>query len=728
MADKRRTGLGKRARTPTILQMEAVECGAAALGMILAYWGCWVPLEKLRLECGVSRDGSKASNILKAARRYGMTARGFRKEPGELAGLPLPMIVFWNFNHFVVLEGIKGGKAYLNDPGHGPKIVDEAEFDGSFTGVALTFEPAPEFRKTGRPPGVFSSLASRFNGSLPGMCYVILAALFLIVPGIVVPVFSRVFVDSILVSRMDGWIKPLLTAMGLTVLVRAGLTWLQEYYLLRQETRISLLSSARFFQHVFQLPIQFFSTRYPGEIAKRVQSNNTVAETLSRDLTSGAVNLFSILFFGAVMFFYDPPLALTVVCIAGLNLVVLRRVHARQKITTMREQQEQGKLVSTTMSGLQMIETLKATGGESDFFSLWSGHYAKSLNARQQLGASTLFLNAIPPFLSAMGNLAILVIGGFRVMDGFLTMGELVAFQGITAAFLGPVDTFVTLGNKLQQVHADMNRLDDVLRYPVDKRFDAPGEEGAAGEEASPGTKLLGEIEIRNLAFGYNLLEPPLVKDFNLHIRPGMRIALVGRSGSGKSTIAKILAGLNDPWEGELLFDGVPAREVPRALLNNSLAMVDQEIFLFEGTVKENIAMWDTTVPNARIVRAARDAAVHDEISAKPGGYDGVLGEGGWNFSGGQCQRLEIARALVTNPCILIMDEATSALDANTEKAVADGIRRRGCTCIIVAHRLSTIRDCDCIVVMDRGKIVQQGTHDDLIRESGVYGDLIAVE
>lgn len=728
MSEKRPLWRNKRVKTPTILQMEAVECGAAALAMILAYWGRWVPLEKLRIECGVSRDGSKAGNMLKAARRYGLEARGFRKEPESLHDLLLPMILFWNFNHFVVLEGIKRGKVFLNDPGQGPKIISKEEFDQSFTGVVLTFRPEADFKKGGRKPSILSSLARRFTGSVPGLCYAILAALFLIIPGIVVPVFSRVFVDNILVAQMEGWIKPLFVAMGITLLIRGGLTWLQEYYLLRQETRMSLVSSAQFFKHVFQLPVQFFSQRFPGEIGRRVQTNNTVAQILSRDWTSGVINLVSIVFFAAIMFFYDEVLTCIGIGIAALNLIVLRYVQNRQKILSQNQLQEQGKLISTTMSGLQMIETLKATGGESDFFSLWSGHYAKSLNAQQKLGSSTQFLNAVPPFLSGISNLSILVIGGFRVMDGHLTMGELVAFQSIMASFLNPVNMFVQLGNKLQQVHGDLNRLDDVLSYPVDQRFKRTDPDDKTDQEDLNTTKLFGEIEIRNLSFGYNLLEPPLIEKVNIHIKPGMRVAVVGRSGSGKSTIAKVVASLYEPWEGEILFDGLPASKIPRALLSNSLSMVDQEIFMFEGTIKENISMWDTTIPNFQIVQAARDASIHDEISAKPGGYDGMVAEGGWNFSGGQCQRLEIARALVSNPTILIMDEATSALDANTEKAVADSIRRRGCTCIIVAHRLSTIRDCDHIIVMEKGKIVQQGTHDELIHEKGVYAGLIAME
>ena len=716
--------MNKRVKTASILQMEAVECGAASLAMIMAYWGLRIPLEKLRIECGVSRDGSKAANMLKAARKFGFEAKGFRKEPEGLHDLKLPMILFWNFNHFVVLEGIRKNRVYLNDPASGPRVVSMEEFDQAFTGVVLTFEPTPEFRKGGEKPSIIRSLKKRFTGSLPALCFTILAALFLVIPGLVVPVFSRVFVDHILVGRMDGWIKPLIVAMIVTFFIQTGLTWLQSHYLLRQEVRMTLISSAKFFQHVFQLPVTFFFQRFPGEIARRVQSNGTVANILSRDLTSSVINLGSLIFFASVMFFYDAVLTGVGIAVAMLNMLVLKTVQKRRQLMSQKLMQDQGKLIGVTMSGLQMIETLKATGGESDFFAQWAGHYAKSLNAQQTLGSNTLFMNAASPFLNTIANLSILVLGGFRVMDGHLTMGELVAFQSIMGNFLGPVNHFVSMGDKLQMISGDLNRLDDVLHYPTDNRFKKKETEAECMEK----TVLSGEIEIRNVSFGYSRLAPPLIHSINIHIKPGMRIAIVGRSGSGKSTIAKLLADLYEPWEGQILFDGLPPFETPRLLMNNSLAMVDQEIFIFRGSVKENIAMWDASIPDSRIVEAAKDAAIHEEISTKPGGYEGIIAEDGGNFSGGQCQRLEIARALAVNPTVLIMDEATSALDANTEKTVMDNIKRRGCTCIVIAHRLSTIRDCDRILVMEEGKIVQEGTHEELIREEGVYANLIAME
>ncbi len=726
----------KRIKTPTVLQMEAVECGAAALASVLAYFGRWVPLEELRAECGVSRDGSKASNVLKAARRYGLIAKGFRKEIEELGELPLPMIVFWNFNHFVVLEGFKGGYYYINDPAKGPTRVTQEDFDQAYTGVVLSFEKGEDFVKGGQKPNVFKALHGRLGRVKKALVYVFLASLFLVVPGLLVPSFSKIFVDNILVKQMHGWMQPLLLAILLTAVVRYLLAWLQQHYLLRAEAKMALTSSARFFQHVFRLPMDFFAQRFGGEIGNRVQLNDSVAKMLSGDLATAFLNLVMIIFYAGVLFVYDAWLTLIGILIAVVNLVALRAVSRKRTDMNKRMMQEQGKLMGTTMSGLQMIETLKASGAESDFFSKWSGYQAKVLNSQQKLGLTTSLLNVVPPLLMALNTATILTVGGFRVMDGHLTMGMLVAFQTLMMSFLKPVNEMVNLGSQLQTVSGDMARLDDVFNYPQDRDFHGPSRQGQKSSEehaASPAWlhdkhKLSGEIQLVNISFGYSRLEPPLIKNFSLHLKPGQRVALVGGSGSGKSTIARVVSGLYPAWEGQILFDQVPREYIPRRLLTNSLAMVDQDIFLFEGTIRENLTMWDNSIPDKRVIRAGKDAHIHEEIAARPGGYDSKLAEGGGNFSGGQRQRIEIARALAVEPSILLLDEATSALDPNTEKIIDDNLRRRGCTCIIVAHRLSTIRDCDEIIVLDQGKVVQRGAHDRLIKEEGHYRQLIEAE
>lgn len=720
-------GTGKRVRTPTVLQMEAVECGAAALAMILAHHGRHVPLERLRVECGVSRDGSKASNILLAARKYGLEAHGFTREPDELGDLPLPMIVFWNFNHFVVFEGSRGARAYLNDPAVGPRVVPVGEFDQSFTGVVLTFEPGPGFGKGGRKQSLASSLGGRLKGLETALAYVVLAGIMLVIPGLLIPAFSMVFVDDILVAHLEGWFPPLVLAMGATAALRGLLTWLQQSHLLRLEVKLAVTGSARFFRHVLRLPMEFFSQRMAGEIGSRVQLNDRAAGLLSGTLATNVLNLVMAVFYAAVMLRYDALLTLVGVGMAALNLAALKLVSAKRSVMNQRLQQENGKILGLSMNGLQMIETLKAGGLEGDFFEQWAGCQAKAVNARQDLALPTQLLSAVPAFLAALNNAVLLAVGGLRVIDGHLTMGMLVAFQSLMGSFLGPVNRMVTLGSRLQEAEADVKRLDDVLQHECDPRFAREEEARETGPEA-PRAKLSGELELRNVTFGYSRLAPPLIRGLNLRLAPGARVALVGLSGSGKSTVAKLVAGLYAPWEGQILFDGRPREDLSRALLSNSVSMVDQDIFLFQDSIRDNLVLWDGTVPENDVNEAARDACIHDDIAARPGAYLGRVSEAGGNFSGGQRQRLEIARALVNNPALLVLDEATSALDPATEKIVDDNLRRRGCTCLIIAHRLSTIRDCDEIVVLDRGAVVQRGTHEELRAAGGLYAEMIGMQ
>ena len=718
-------GGDRRAAVPTVLQMEAVECGAASLAMILAKHGLWVPLEELRVACGVSRDGSKASNVLKAARTYGLTAKGFRKEPQQLRELPMPTIVHWNFNHFLVLEGFQKGEVFLNDPARGPARISEDEFDQSFTGVVMTFEKTPEFVPGGDRRGIFGALASRLSGSRAGLLYVILAGLALVVPGIVAPTFSRVFVDDVLVKGMQGWLRPLLLLMGAAALLQGSLAWLQQHYLLRLETRMALKTSGHFLWHVLHLPIGFFNQRFAGEISNRVAINDRVAKLLSGELATNVLNCLLIAFYAALMVQYDLVLTVVGVVTAFVNMAALKYMSRKREDLSARLLQDRGKLMGVAMGGLQMIETLKATGSESDFFARWSGYQARMVNAAQQMGLASQLLAAVPPLLLSVNTALILGVGGMRVMDGHLTMGMLMAFQALMLAFIQPINRLVGLGGTLQEVRGDMNRLDDVLRAEVDACAD--GGAPAADEPGTP-AKLAGYLELRDVSFGYSPLDPPLISGFSLELKPGARVALVGGSGSGKSTVARLVTGLYEPWEGEILFDGKRRSEIPRALLTGSLAIVDQDIFLFEDTIRENVTLWDRTIGEGDVLQGCRDACIHDDISARGGSYAGPVEEAGRNFSGGQRQRLEIARALAGNPSILVLDEATSALDPTTENTIDENLRRRGCTCLIVAHRLSTIRDCDEIIVMDRGRIVQRGTHEGMSRVAGPYRELIASE
>lgn len=705
---------------PTVLQMEAVECGAAALAMVLGYLGKRVALEDLRVACGVSRDGSKASNIVRAARDYGLECKGYKKEPEALPFLRRPMIIHWNFNHFVVLEGFdRKGRALLNDPAQGPRRVSAEEFDGSYTGVVITFERGRAFEPGGEERSVVPALRRRLSGSRTALAYVVLTGLALVVPGLLVPTYSRIFVDDILIRGLTQWTKPLLEIMAATLLCLAVLTGLQQLYLLRMETRLALGSSARFLWHVLHLPAQFFTQRYSGEIASRVAINDRVAQLLSGDLATTILGLLMIVFYAGLMLAYNALLTGIVIATAALNLLALVLVYRRRSDLSKRLQQDRGKTIGTAMSGLANIESLKATGSEADFFARWSGYYAKAMNAHHELGFTTALLGVVPPLLLSVSTALLLGIGGLRVMDGYMSMGTLVAFQALMLAFIAPVNNLVSLGSIVQEVRANMDRLDDVLRCEIEDR-------GPDDEEVS--SRLSGHIELQRISFGYSRLEPALIQDFSLTLKPGSRVALVGGTGCGKSTIARLVMGLYSPWAGAILFDGTPRERIPRSTLLARLAAVDQDVTLFEGTIRDNLTMWDPTVPEAELVQAARDACIHDDITARPGGYDARVEEGGRNFSGGQRQRLEIARALMQNPSMLVLDEATSALDPTIEEAVDDNLRRRGCTCLIIAHRLSTIRDCDEIVVLDRGAIVQRGTHEVLQESTGLYATLATAE
>jgi NHLM bacteriocin system ABC transporter peptidase/ATP-binding protein len=705
--------------------MEIVECGAAALAIVLGYYGKFVSLEQLRVACGVSRDGTKANNILRAARGYGLKAKGFSKQPEELGNLPLPLVVFWNFNHFLVVEGFAGDRVHVNDPALGPHTVSAREFEESFTGVALVFEPGPEFAAGGARPTLWSSLGKRLRGSESGVLYVVLASLAVALTGLVIPVFAKIFVDYVLVANIRGWVLPLLIGMAVAGLLGAVVTWLQRHYLLRLSTKLAVVSSHQFLRHLLALPIEFYAQRYAGEVGSRMEINDRIAKLLSGQLSVNLLNMVMALLYVVLMLFFDVPLTLLGLAITALNVVALRQVARRRRDTNARLLQEQGKMMGTAMAGLQAIESLKASGAEADFFARWSGHLAKVIATAQKMHVSSLALFAVPAFLSTLTIVLILGAGALRVMDGSMTVGGLVAFQALLLSFMTPVQQLVMLGGSLQEVEGEMGRMDDVLRHPVDPHLNRPATPEDVQGNHLP-ARLSGGLEMEGICYGYSRLDPPLIDGLSLTLKPGSRVALVGPSASGKSTVAKILSGLYRPWAGELRLDGVPWERLPRRVIANTLAMVDQDFFLCAGTVREVLTLWNSAVAEEDLILAAKDACIHEEIAARAGGYDSLVEEEGRNFSSGQRQRLEIARALVGNPAILVLDEATSALDAVTEKQIDDNLRRRGCTCVIVAHRLSTIRDCDEIIVLDHGVPVARGSHEELYAAGGLYRELVS--
>ncbi|MGO9468605.1 MAG: NHLP family bacteriocin export ABC transporter peptidase/permease/ATPase subunit [Isosphaeraceae bacterium] len=716
-------------RTPTVLQMEAAECGAAALGIILEYFGRFVPLDVLRDDCGVSRDGSNALYIKEAAKRYGLEVKAFRK-PAD--GLPLrqpPFLVFWQWNHFLVVEGFARGKVYLNDPAIGRRTIGMDEFRRGYTEIAFSFVPGPSFTKQRRGPGALLGLIRRLSTSRSSLIFVLLAGLALVLPNLVSAGFQRIFVDDILVEGRHDWLKPLLWAMGLTAGVRLAAAGLQQVYLTRLELRLMLGESVQFLWHVLHLPVAFFQHRFTGDLVSRAMNTTRIAVLISGELATTAISLLALIVYVAVMIFYDPVLTAVGVGISGLNLIALQWF-SRWRLERMRAiEQIRGRLMAGVMWAIQIIESVKATGSESDLLVRWTGDQTRMINAEQALGVGDALLLVLPSLLAALTTIVVLGLGGYQVTMGIVPLGVLVAFQSLLAGFNQPFQDLARLGADVEELRADLERIDDVRHRPVETVFANPARNGPpAAPVTVPRQRLSGNVEFRRVTFGYNrTVEEPLIKEFSFIARPGQRIALVGSSGSGKSTIGRLLAGLYRPWSGEILYDGKPISEVAREVFASSVALVDSEICMFEGSVRDNLTLWDETVGSDRLVQAGLDAAIHRDLLKRRGGYGAPVAEAARNFSGGQRQRLQIARALVRDPSLLILDEATSALDPRTERAVDDNLRRRGCTCLIIAHRLTTIRDCDEIIVLSGGRVAQRGTHDELIRdEQGEYARLVS--
>lgn len=710
-----------RRRTPTILQLESVECGAAALAMVLAYHGRHVPLEQMRVDCGVSRDGSKAGGLLRAARAHGMVARGFKKEPRELAELALPAIVFWNFNHFVVFEGFHEGRAWLNDPARGRRSVDADEFDQAFTGVVLTFEPGPGFVRGGHAPSVMRSLRQYLEGFRTAIATTIFIGLLLVIPGLVMPWLLGRFVDEVLVAKTDSIAIPLLMGFILAALVRSLLLSIQARLLMSTFGRAARVAARTFFAHALALPMTFYSQRSAGEIAGRVNLNERVAETIAADLARLALDFVTASFFLLLMARMDAGLALVVVACLAVELIAWRAL-ARQTAEVSQELSVQaGKLAGTATGGLANIESIKAGGQESALFLKWIGLQVQYVNASIKAQRYLLVLGQVPSVLGLVAHLTVLGLGAALIMQGTFTVGDLVAFQVLLAGFTAPVHALFSHTQKLQTLRGDLARLDDVRHHAMEPGVDVE----SRGARGAP--RLTGAVELRAVTFGYNRGEPPLVAGLSLTVKPGGRVALVGASGSGKSTVARLAAGLFRPWSGEILFDGAPRGSYDRGQLAESVAFVDQDVTLFEGTVRENLTLWDNASDEA-IRAAVVDAAIDGEILSRAGGLDAPLQEGARNLSGGQRQRLEIARALVHNPAVLILDEATSALDPATEAIVEANLRRRGVTCLVVAHRLSTVRDADEIIVLDMGNVVERGTYEELRALDGRFAVLVASE
>ena len=692
--------------------------------MVLAYYQKWVPLEQVRLDCGVSRDGSNMKNVFIAAKHYGLEPHGYRLEVEDLKkDVAFPCIIHWNFNHFVVLDGFKAGKAVLNDPARGVVTVPIEQFDEAFTGIVMTFEPGPEFKPSGRRKSTVAFAKKRLKGAGGAVAFVVLTSVISYLFGIINPVMSRIFYDRLLSGRAPGWLHPFIAVLAVLTAFEIIVHWAQTVYSLKINGKMAIEGNAAYMWKVLRLPMEFFSQRMTGDIMQRQGTNASIASTLVETVAPLALNTAMMVFYLVIMLRYSALMTLIGIASLALNLYVARYL-SNKRVNLMRVQlRDSGKLASATIAGISQAETIKASGAEKGFFRKWSGYQA-SVNT-QQVKFTTLNarVGLIPQFISTVSNYLVLFMGVRLAMDGSFTLGMIATFQGLLSSFMDPAMTLVGAGQTIQEMRTEMERVEDVMEYPED-----PALRFGADQAAADTAKLKGEVELKHVTFGYSRLGSPVITDFSMHLKPGSRVAIVGASGCGKSTVSKLITGLYQPWEGEILFDGRPISQIPRDVFTGSVAMVDQEIVLFEDTIANNIRMWDTSIADFEVILAARDAQIHDDILQRPGGYQGKLTENGKDLSGGQRQRLEIARVLAQDPSVIILDEATSALDAKTEYELVKAVKDRGISCIVVAHRLSTIRDCDEIIVLDKGMVVERGTHEELYAKGGAYAELVTSE
>ncbi len=697
--------------------MEATECGAASLGMILGAYGRFVPLDELRIQSGVSRDGATALNVKNAALSYGMEVKTKKREPEQLKSATFPLIVHWNFYHYLVVEGWYPGGWYLNDPAMGSRKCSDEEFDRSFTGVCLEVVPGPSFEPGGKRPGVVKRLA-RTGGKIgPALIAAAIIGLLTLIPTTLIPQMMTLYGNQL--NGLAG-LGAVAVMIGLLVALIANTTLqaLQGILGIRLATKITLRLSATVVRRLLQLPASFHSQRGASATAQRALLIDMLGTSVSGLITTVGAALLTSITATVILLIIDPLSGVIAVVLAVTMSVVVRRSLNRSRDEAAKvliDTVEVGAVMSSTLS---QIESIKASGAEDGQIARGIAAQGRLLEAEQAIGVRLLGMGLYPLVLIGLGNLLITGAAMWQIIDGQLSPGSLLAILALTGLITGPAAGIVAALGQAQFLRPTLDQIDDVMEADLEV-------ETSEDPDAVAPSTLTGELEAVDLTFGYSRLAPPVITEVSLHLRPGQRVALVGPSGCGKSTLSKLVTGQYRPWAGELLIDGLPRRRHAPEVLTDGIALVDQDAMIFSGSIRDNVTLWDPSVPDSEVLRALEDAQLADDVARRPGGLEAVLLEGGSDLSGGQRQRLEIARALARQPRLLVLDEATSALDPATEALIDKAIRRRGIACLVIAHRLSTIRDSDEIIVLNRGTVVERGTHQHLMTLDGAYCRLV---
>lgn len=717
------------ADVPVIMQYENQESGAVSLSMILGYYGKWLAGGMVKEDVGPCRDGANAYHIAKAAQSYGLNADVQKLKSDEFfQKASFPCIVHWQYTHFLVVKGVKKGDVYINDPKKGDYRISKKAFEERYTGFCIFFEPSESFVPEGHRKTLTEFIKERLNHMSVALFFVLMTTFLISMLKIFRQGMSRLFIDRLMTGDYGSWEKPFLYLLSAVTVVELIVQAIKDYYMNRINGKISVVSSTSYMWHVLKMPLSFFASRLTGDINFRKKLSVEVAGRLVTIFGPLVLQIIMMVLYLGIMVSYSVILAIIGVASVLINAII-GRVIAKKITRITREQMTSNGIMGGTLSaGIQMIETIKASGAENGYFELWSGYQANVVAQQNKANKVNQHLGMVPQIVSGISGNLVLIVGALLIMNGQFTPGSLMAFQGILTLFTAPANALIGFRKDLQEMHADMERIDDVMETEEDISWKKRESEDNSRSQDETYKKLSGQLTMKDISFGYSRLDDPLIENFNLDLKPGKSVAFVGPSGCGKSTLAKLISGLYQPWKGSITFDGKDLLDIDNSVFRGSLAVVDQDIILFEDTIENNIKMWDNTIENFEMILAARDAQIHYDIMKREEGYRHRLAPEGKDFSGGERQRLEIARVLAQEPTIIILDEATSALDAKTEFDVVQGIKDRGITCIVIAHRLSTIRSCDEIIVLEHGHVMERGTHNELLKKDGLYAELVKSE